>query len=369
MAKAQTQTKGHVSTVTIADELGITPLSPAQLIRELHHCAETNTPALVLGRPGVGKTEIIEQLARDLHKKLIVERLNGRDPTDMGLPYVYTKDTREEIAGYKRHGWTLPEYYPTADDEIPEDNEGGWCLFFDELAQALPAMQNRIGEMLNERQLNGVAMHKKAWIVLAANFAQDKAATYPIPRQILNRCAVFVLSPDEEDFRRYCSEKLVRPEIVAYSKLRPDCLDSYDPDSMVNCTPRSLVSLSKLMDCNPSYEDELPLYSGRIGKGFGSEFVGFLRVYRDLPKREDIEANPNGTPIPDEDETDVMCALAAMLGRALNKKNAAPIVKYLVRLPVEFCVFALRDAARRDPSLRETKAFNDWAVKHGDVLF
>ena len=39
----------------------------------------------------VGKTEIITELAKSLQKKLIVERLNGRDPTDLGLPFIVRK--------------------------------------------------------------------------------------------------------------------------------------------------------------------------------------------------------------------------------------------------------------------------------------
>lgn len=355
--------KGHTTTVDIAEMLGIIPLSPSRLIRELQYCARTNTPALVLGRPGVGKTEIITELANSLQKRLIVERLNGRDPTDLGLPFIYSNED-----GYKRHGWSLPDFYPTVGEETPEEYPNGWCIFFDELAQALPAMQNRIGEMLNERQLNRIPMHEKAWVCMAANFAQDKAATYPIPRQILNRVATFILAPDEEDFRRYASQRILRPEILAFSKLFPDYLDSYNPDSMVNCTPRSLASLSSLMDLNPSYEDELALYAGRVGKGVALEFTGFLRTYRDLPRREDIERDPKGTRIPDEDQTDVLCALAAMLGRAITPKNATPLVKYLTRLPVEFCVFAIKDAVGRDPELKKTKAITEWAVDHGDVL-
>jgi hypothetical protein len=164
------------------------------------------------------------------------------------------------------------------------------------------------------------------------------------------------------------SENNIRPELMAYVKMFPDCLDSYDADSTQNCTPRSLCSLSPLMDQNPSQEDELALYASCIGKGHGAQLTGFLRVYRSLPALEDIVTNPKRTPIPDEDQTDVMCALSAMLGRAIDLKNAAPVVEYLVRLPAEFCVFALRDAVRRDPELKKSRALTQWAVKHGDIL-
>lgn len=353
----------HLTTYDIAEQLGIMPLTPTQMIRVALTCAAVGKPLLMLGRPGVGKTELMEQVSAQLEKSLIVERLNGRDPTDMGLPYIH-----EDRAGIKRHGWSSPDWYQTDRDEVPKDYPGGWTLFFDEVPQALPAMQNRIGEILNEKHLNGVRAHKLLWVALAGNFAQDKAATYPIPRQILNRCAVFILAPDQEDFFRYCIDHNVRPEVSGYVKMFPEALDSYDADAMTNCTPRSLVSLSAILDQNPSREDELPLFAGCIGKGHGSQFAGFRDTWRGLPKLEDIIARPKKEPVPDEDKTDVMCALAAMLGRAIDRKNADPIVTYLQRIPAEYCVFALRDAARRDPEVKKTKAFHDWAVNHGDVL-
>jgi len=350
-------------TYAIADELGIMAMGPTQLIRHALHCANTNTPLLVLGRPGVGKTEILGEVAASLRKSLIVERLNGRDPTDMGLPYIY-----EDKGGFRRHGWSLPDWFRTEGEPTDEDNPGGWMYFFDELAQAYPAMQNRIGEILNERQLNRAKMNDKVWIALAANFAQDKAATYPIPKQIMNRVSAVILAPDNEDLFQYMSQHDIRPELMAFVKLFPDCTDSYDPDAMINCTPRSICSLSKLMDERPAIEDEMPLYASRIGKGWASQLVSFLKTYRNLPSLDAIIKDPKKTKVPDDDSTDVLCALGAMLGRALSPKNATPVVEYLMRLPSEFCVFALRDAVRRDAELKKCRALTQWAISHGDVL-
>lgn len=355
--------KTHKSTSDIAEELGIIPIGPEQLKRQLFLCAKAGKVALVLSRPGVGKTTLAEQAIAALHKKLHVVRLNGHEPMDFGLPY-FTEDR----AGRKRHDWSLPNFYQAFDDTLEEGYPGGWGFFFDEAPQALPAMMNRIGEMLNERQLNRVAMHDKVSIILAGNFAQDKAATYPIPRQILNRCVVYVLAPDINDFLQYCSENDVRSEISGFAKLFPESLDSYDPDAMTNCTPRSLVSLSRVLDARPNVEDEHAIYSGTIGKGYGAQFVGWMRTYRDLPKLEDIINNPSKHPLPADDQTDIMCALSSMLSRALDAKNAEPVVTFLKRMSSEFCVYAMREAASRNSKLKETQAFIKWATQHGGIL-
>lgn len=351
---AQKQVKKIPTTYTIAEDLGLPVYKPSMFKEHVKLCLRVNKPVLVKGRPGVGKTEIIGQIADEEKLELIVERLNGKDPTDMGLPFVYTDDM-----GIKRHDWTLPSYIATVDTPLPEGKKG-WLVFLDEFSQALPAMQNRIGEWINERQNNRTKIHPAVKFVLASNFAQDKAATYPEPKQVLNRCSVVVLAPDLDDTLDFISTHNIRPEIGAFAKWHRDCLDSYDPDAMINCTPRSLCSLSPLMDQNPPYEVELSLYSSCIGKGMAAEFTGFLRTYRDLPRLEDIIARPEKIEMPDEDRTDILIAMAAMIGRAMNAKNAAPLIKFLRRLPAEFSVFAIRDAIKRDPSLKEKAALSDW---------
>lgn len=354
--------KKHPSSYDLAEELGLMALTPSQFIRHAMHCARTKKTLGVIGRPGVGKTELIAQVSEQISYQLIPERLNGRDPTDMGLPYIY-----EDNHGSRRHAWSIPNWFLHKEDTIPEGYNGR-TIFFDELAQAYPAMQNRVGEVMNERSLNNEPMHDNTWVVWAANFAQDKAATYPTPRQILNRSSVVVLVPSLEDTMAEASRRQIRPELMAFMKLFPETLDSYDPDAMVNCTPRSIFSLSPLMDKQPAADEELALYSSCIGKGFGAQLVGFLRTYRDLPKLSSIVSCPMKEPTPDEDKTDVMCALAAMLGRALTVQNAAPIIQYLQRIPIEYCVFALREAALRDSALMNCAAMKNWVLKHGSVL-
>jgi hypothetical protein len=356
----------HKSSYDIAEELGLMALTPSQFVRHAVVSIRANKPLFVQGRPGLGKTELVHQISAQLNYGIHVERFNGKDPTDLAFPYVYDDDK-----GQKRHAFTTPGWFVTAKDSLGVNKSGvefaGITYFLDEFAQALPSMQNRAGEVI-DGSLSGNKRHKNSAIILAANFAQDKAATYPVPKQIANRCSCVVLVPDVEDTLRYMAVNNIRPELAAFAKLFPEHLDSYNPDATVNCTPRSLCSISALMDQNPAFDEELALYSSVIGKGAGSQFVGFLKTYRDLPTKEEIIARPDRVRMPDEDKTDVMCALAAMLGRALNKDNAAPIVKFLIRMPIEYCTFALRDAVRRDPELKKVRAVTDWAINHGDVL-
>src|SRR5512140_2819886 len=136
MAKNNATKNLHRTTYDIGEELGIVVYTPKQFLAHAELCATLNRPLLVLGRPGTGKTMMLEQITKKLHKIMVTKRLNGCDPTDMGLPFVY-----EDSQGIKRHGWTVPDFFYAKGYEFPNEYKGGATLFFDEMAQAVPMMQ------------------------------------------------------------------------------------------------------------------------------------------------------------------------------------------------------------------------------------
>ena len=125
MAKTRPDQPKKPTTYDLAEELGIPVLTPMQWLMHAHNCAVTNTTLGTFGRPGVGKTELMHQLCEQLTYQCISERLNGRDPTDVGFPYTYTDSV--EI---RRHGYTVPEWFLSAFEELPEGFKGR-AVFFD----------------------------------------------------------------------------------------------------------------------------------------------------------------------------------------------------------------------------------------------
>ena len=92
---------------------------------------KANVPVNLIGSPGVGKSDVIKQVAKSLNLKLIDFRLSTADPTDLsGLPFV---DNGRSVF--------LPnEAFPIATDEIP-DGFNGWLLFLDEISNAPMSVQ------------------------------------------------------------------------------------------------------------------------------------------------------------------------------------------------------------------------------------
>ncbi len=78
-----------------------------------------------------------------------------------------------------------------------------------------------------------------------------------------------------------------------------------------------------------------------MGPAATSEFVAFLRLFRQLPSIDDILLNPDTAPLPTE--TSAQIAIATALGRAMTDNSLERALRYLERMPTEMRVMAVRD--------------------------
>ena len=86
---------------------------------------------MITGSPGIGKSNIVHQIAADYGLKVIDMRLAQCDPCDlMGFPTI-----DGEKACYKPM-----DTFPIEGDPVPK-GYNGWLLFLDELNSAPPAVQ------------------------------------------------------------------------------------------------------------------------------------------------------------------------------------------------------------------------------------
>ena len=125
------------------------------------------TPMLV-GSPGIGKSDIVKLTAKKHNLKLIDLRLAQSDPTDLnGFPTLQNDGTRMDYAP--------PTTFPLENlDQIPNGYEG-WLLFLDEINAAPPAIQAAAYKLVLDRQIGSHNLHKRVAIVCAGNKATDKA--------------------------------------------------------------------------------------------------------------------------------------------------------------------------------------------------
>ena len=156
----------------------------------------------------------------------------------------------------------------------------------------------------------------------------------------------------------------VAPEVRAFLHFRPALLSQFEPAANPRAfpTPRSWAFVSDVLARTPN-ELLHRVVAGCVGDGPAAEFVGFLRLYRELPDLDQVLARPDTAPVPREP-----AVLYALVGALVERcrQGQAPLhnfVTYALRLPDEFALLALRDALAVQPQLAALPAVQQWIAK------
>lgn len=111
---------------------------------------------------------------------------------------------------------------------------------------------------------------------------------------------------------------------------------------------------------------EEDLIAASVGQAFCIEFTAFLKVYRELPSPEEVFKNPRRTRIPEE--LSAQYAMACSLANAVSMKTFGKVLIYLERLPIEFNIMCVRDAAIRKDEIAKSKEFEKWLETNTEII-
>jgi hypothetical protein len=163
----------------------------------------------IWGAPGIGKTEILGQLAKELDIALLEWHLATLEPTDFrGVPKVENDRTVTK----------LPAIFPTSDGE----NGKGGIMFFDELNRA-PAMVLSASLSLALSGKHGEYEIPPRWIIMAAgNRPEDISGALTDDAILWNRFFHVNYVPTLDEWFSYI-EKLphINPDLIEFIKKNP----------------------------------------------------------------------------------------------------------------------------------------------------
>jgi hypothetical protein len=324
-------------------------LKPSEIRAALQICIQAKQPVIIWGEPGVGKSANVQQTARGLGLACQDVRAVYYDAVDMrGLPHV--SDNRAH--------WAIPDFLP---------RDGNGVLFLDELNRAPQLVQNACLQLVLDRKIGEYTLPEGWTIVVACNREQDGGGVTRMNSALTNRFVHLHATVDTNDWCKWAAGAGIEPVVIAFQRFKPELLHKFDRNAKAFPSPRAWEFVSRIVAQNPaSSAIMLALVAGAVGYAAAIEFMAFLKLYKTLPSIDAILLNPTGAPVPSE--TSTLYAVASALARRANAKNFSRVMQYLDRLPVEFCVMAVRDAVSRDGSLQATADFTKWAVKNADVV-
>jgi len=352
-------------------ERNIPTMNQEQLYKYLLWVLTNLKNLLIVGRPGIGKTEIVKQACRELGYRLIIAHPVVHNPTHYsGLGWVFQDDNGQPHAEFIPYGFLR---------ELIEAKER-LVMFFDDAGQAVNAVQAAMMQLFLERSLNGRAISEMVSFITATNRREDKAAVGGIiePLKSRNDAGIIHLQAEVDPWCKWALTHKMPVWLVAYARFRPEVITDWEPsaDLVNNVCPRTLAFVGE------SYNDRLPedmwqsAWSGMIGMGRAAELLSFYKYNKQIPNPDTIILNPDTAELPQQPE--IQYALAAALANKSREANFDAVIKYFDRwfdggnfkdgIPKsEFVLSYFKDAIVRTPGLKNTQAYVNWFVKHSDV--
>ena len=337
----------------------MTKITTGQLHRILEGAIVNGMNCLIVGSPGIGKSEIVESVTKKLGYDLWLTQPVTSDPIDYkGIPYV-------------KNG--KAEYLLDSHLQRLIDADRPMVAFADDIGQAPAGVQAALMQLIQARRLNGKEISKHVTWVAATNRRQDGSGVTGILEALKSRFRPIVeLEPDLTSWTDWALNNNMPAELIAFLRFRPDLLNAPAGKraDMANFPcPRTICAVGTWMNTGcmePSIA--APIIAGCVGDGFAHEFLTFLDVWKELPSLTAIVLNPTTTPVPPSNKPSAMYAIAGMLAKNASEDNFEALTIYSNRLPTEFGVLFMKDAIRQHPEVCNTKAFLDWSIKHSDVL-
>ena len=292
-------------------------MRPSQLFRVLEReflsaAQGDHTPAMIWGPPGVGKSQLVAQVAAGHTAPMLDIRLSQMEPSDLrGIPF-RTADTVE---------WAVPAMLPDATRHGPHG-----VLFLDEITAAAPTVSAAAYQLILDRRL-GHYQVPDGWAIFAAGNRQgDRGVSYVMPAPLANRFAHFEVEVHLDDWVTWAYGQGIDERVIGFLRLRPELLFEFDAEHNPSAfpTPRSWEFAHRALrkfESDPGVLAEA--LQACVGPAAGMQLHAFVEHAAELPDLDEILA---GREMAVPESVDLQYAVAAALvGRVVRAKSESDL--------------------------------------------
>jgi hypothetical protein len=306
-------------------------MRPAQLLTVLEREFQAalhgqHTPVMLWGPPGVGKSQMVAQVAERHGMPMIDLRLSQMEPSDLrGIPF--RVDDQVE--------WAVPSMLPDAERH---GNQG--ILFLDEITSVPPSVSAAAYQLILDRRLGAYEV-PDGWAIFAAGNRQgDRGVTYTMSAPLANRFSHYDVDENLDDWVAWAYANDIDERLIGFLRFRPELLFEFDPahNPVAFPSPRSWEFAHRALQKFDDVQDLLTAaLQACVGPAAGIELSAFVENIDKLP---DIDAIMRGEKVRVPKETDLQYAVAAALvGRAIGARkqsNAAELYGHILDFASSF---------------------------------
>ncbi len=245
---------------------------------------ERQRPVFLLGAPGIGKTAIMEQIARELDLALVSYSMTHHTrQSALGLPFIRHRNyqgTEFDVSEY-----TMSEIIASVYEVMEQTGKKEGILFLDEINCVSETLAP---SMLQFLQYKTFGMHQipKGWVVATAgNPPQFNRSVREFDVVTLDRLKVLEVEADYPAWRSYAINKGVHGAILTYLDIKKN--DFYVIENTVDgksyVTARGWEDLSEILSLyeeNGFPVDEILISQYIRNKRISRDFASYYDLYR-----------------------------------------------------------------------------------------
>lgn len=241
-------------------------------------------PVLLLGAPGIGKTQIMEQAARECHVALVAYTITHHTrQSAIGLPYI-----SHETFGGKECAvteYTMSEIVASIYHKMEETGLSEGILFIDEINCVSETLAPAMLQFLQYKTFGNHEI-PKGWVIVAAgNPPEYNKSVREFDVVTMDRVKKITVEPDFQVWKEYAYQENIHPSVLSYLSLRTAFFYAMETtvDGRVFATPRGWEDLSVMISIYEKTEKpvtaELVIQYLQHPK-IARDFAGYYELYR-----------------------------------------------------------------------------------------
>ena len=257
-------------------------------------------PILLMGPPGVGKTQIMEQIAQECDIALVAYTITHHTrQSAVGLPFI-----RERDFGGKTHSvteYTMSEIIASVYAAMERTGKQHGILFIDEINCVSETLAPTMLQFLQCKAFGNQAV-PEGWVIVAAgNPPEYNKSVREFDLVTLDRVRRIDIEPKLSVWQDYARAHRLHPAVTAYLELRPQHFYKIenDVDGVQFVTARGWEDLSAYLQAADALN--LPVDEGVVGQYLrhpevARDFAAYWALYRKYHKDYGVEDILQGKP-------------------------------------------------------------------------